>query len=188
MRKVTLTFGLIAGFTVSLLMVLNMALLKGALIDFDSAELIGYGSMLIALSMIFFGIKSFRDNYQNGRIGFAKSFQVGVLITAVASLMYMAAWEIYSDTDLRTSFMDKYAEHTINKMKARGASEAEIGQSTKQMNNMKQMYQNPFIRMGFTLAEILPVGLVVTLISGAILRKKGILSASIPLATAGLTF
>ncbi|MDZ7343233.1 MAG: DUF4199 domain-containing protein, partial [candidate division KSB1 bacterium] len=114
MRKVTLTYGLLAGVIISVLMVLGLALWEKGAIDFDNSELIGYGSMVVALSMIFFGIKSYRDHYQNGTLKFGKGLQVGALITLIASLMYATTWETYyrTNTEIQTSFMAKYTDHT----------------------------------------------------------------------------
>ena len=176
MRKVTLTYGLLAGAIISIIMVLSIALFQWQTgeVNFDNAEFIGYGSMVIALSMIFFGIKSYRDNYQNGSLKFVKGLQVGALITLIASLMYATTWETIYQThpEIQTSFMDKYTEHSLNKMKAKGASPAEIDQKAKEMADMVEMYKNPVIRFGMTLLEILPVGVVVALICAAVLRRK----------------
>jgi len=179
MRKVIFTFGLLAGAIVSVLMLLGTRLWENGAISFDNGELIGYGSMIIALSMIFLGIKSYRDNYRNGTIKFGKGLQVGLLITLIASLMYAATWEIYyqSRPEVRASFMDKYAEQYLDKMKEKGAAAAEIEQQTKKMDEMKRMYKNPVIRFGMTLMEIFPVGLIITLISAAVLKRKEVLPA-----------
>jgi hypothetical protein len=176
MRKVTLIYGLLAGAIISIIMVLSIALWQWQTgeINFDYSELIGYGSMVIALSMIFFGIKSYRDNYQNGSLKFVKGLQIGALITLIASLMYATTWETVYQThpEIQTSFMAKYTEHALNKMKAKGALPAEIDQKAKEMAGMVEMYKNPVIRFGMTLLEILPVGVVVTLICAAVLKRK----------------
>jgi Protein of unknown function (DUF4199) len=174
MRKVTLTYGLLAGAIVSVLMLLAIVLWGKGAINFDNSMFIGYASMVIALSMIFFGIKSYRDNYQNGAIKFVKGLQVGLLITLLASLMYAASWETFYQTipEIKATFMDKYAEHTLNQMKAKGASPAEIDQKAKAMADMAEIYKNPVIRFGFTVLEILPVGIVITLVCAAALRRK----------------
>jgi hypothetical protein len=174
MRKVTLTYGLLSGAIISVLMLLAIVLWDKGAINFDNSMFIGYASMVIALSMIFFGIKSYRDNYQNGAIKFVKGLQVGLLITLIASLMYAASWETFYQTipEIEATFMDKYAEHTLNKMKAKGASPAEIDQKAKEMADMAEIYKNPVIRFGFTVLEILPVGIVITLVCAAGLRKK----------------
>jgi len=179
MRKVTLIFGLLSGAIISILMVIGIMLGENGLISFDFSELVGYGSMVIALSMIFFGIKSYRDNYQQGAIRFWKGFQVGILIALIASLMYGLTWEAYLLTRPAGSvpFIDKYSDFVINKMKEKGASSDKIDQKIKEMDRVKIMYQNPVMRFGMTIMEILPVGILITLISAALLRKKELLPA-----------
>ncbi len=179
MRKVTLIFGLLAGVIVSVFMVIIMGLCKSGTINFDNSDFIGYGSMVIALSMIFFGIKSYRDNYQNGAINFGKGFQVGMLITLVATLIYALAGETYYqiDPEGQAAFMDKYADHHLNKMKENGASPAAIDQKVKEMAGLKEMNKNPLLRFAITVAIILPGGIVITVISAAVLRRKEFLPA-----------
>ena len=178
MRKVTLTFGLIAGVIVSAFLVIGIALWvkTGKVVD---NALIGYATMVIALSMVFFGIKSYRDNYQKGAIRFWKGFQVGLLITLIASLMYAITWETYNQISPASSaaFIDYYANCQVDKLKVKGVSAAEIDQEVKKMDDFKRMYGNPAIRFSMTLMEILPVGIIITLISAAVLRKKEILPA-----------
>src|SRR5262245_10637220 len=178
MRKVTLTFGLLAGAIISVFMVIGMALWEKTG-KFTHSMLLGYATMVIALSMIFFGIKSYRDNYQNGVIRFWKGFQVGLFIALIASLMYAITWETYMQARPASvaAFIDHYAESQVIEMKEKGASAAEIDREVKKMDGLKKMYANPAIRFGMTLMEILPVGVIITLICAAILRKKEFLPA-----------
>lgn len=78
MRKVILTFGLLAGAIISIIMITGIALYENGVMTSYFNELVGYATMVIALSMVFFGIKSYRDNYQKGAINFWKGFQVGL--------------------------------------------------------------------------------------------------------------
>jgi len=178
MRKVTLTFGLIAGVIISAFLVIGIALWvkTGKVVD---NALVGYATMVIALSMVFFGIKSYRDNYQKGAIRFWKGFQVGLLITLIASFMYAITWETYNQVSPASSvaFIDYYARCQIDKLREKGVSAAEIDKEEKKMDDFKSMYGNPAIRFGMTLMEILPVGIIITLISAAVLRKKEFLPA-----------
>jgi len=178
MRKVTLTFGLLAGAIVSVFMVIGIALWEKTG-KITASELVGYATMVIALSMIFFGIKSYRDNYQNGVIRFWKGFQVGLFIALIASLMYAITWETYMQARPASAaaFLNYYAECQITKMKEKGASAAEIDHEAKKMDDFRRMYSNPAIRFGMTLMEILPVGIIITLICAAVLRKKEFLPA-----------
>jgi hypothetical protein len=179
MRKVILTFGLLAGAIVSVLILIGIVLWERTGKILVENELVGYATMVIALSMIFFGIKSYRDNYQSGKIRFWKGFQVGMLITLVASLMYAITWETYLHVRPAgyQAFIDYYVECQINKKKEKGVSAAEIDQLVKTMDNMRSWIRNPALRFGMTLMEILPVGILITLISAGVLRKKEILPA-----------
>lgn len=178
MRKVILTFGLLAGVIVSAFLVITIAIWvkSGKIIDF---ALVGYATMVIALSMVFFGIKSYRDNYQSGEIRFWKGFQVGLLITLIASLMYTITWETYNriSPTSAAAFVDYYVKCEVDKLKQKGVSAAEIDQKAKDMDDLKRLYSNPAIRFGLTIMEILPIGVIITLISAAILRKKEFLPA-----------
>ena len=69
-------------------------------------------------------------------------------------------------------FAEKYSAHMLDKLKASGASQIEIDKQTKEMANFAEMYKNPFFNAMMTYAEILPVGLIVTLISSLILKRK----------------
>jgi len=132
---------------------------------------IGYASMLLAFSLVFVGIRNYRDRFNEGTISFGKAFRIGLLIVLVASTVYVLAWLIDYYFFI-PDFMDKYAAHMLNELKAGGASQAEIDKQTKEMADFTVMYQNPFFNAMMTYVEILPVGLVVTLVSSLILKRK----------------
>ena len=179
MQKTVTVYGGISAVLTSGLMIFHMVLMQKGVINFDNGLIFGYAGMIVALSMVFLGIKSYRDHLQNGAIKFWKGVQVGMLITVIASLTYATTWEIYykNAPGVETDFINNYADHSIAKMKKRGASQQEIDKATKQMDEMKEMYKNPFIRFGMTLTEILPVGIVIALVSAGFLRRKEILPA-----------
>jgi len=180
MRKVTLIFGLLSGAIISIFMIIGLVLFEKGVMTMNFSALVGYGTMVIALSMVFFGIKSYRDNYQNGAIGFWKGVQVGLFISLIASFMYALTWETYMQARPASAaaFIEKCTESAINKMKENGDPPDKIDQQIKELDHMMNLYRNPVFRFGFTmLVEILPVGIVITLISAALLRKKELLPA-----------
>ena len=166
MRKIVLTYGLLAGLIVSLLMVVSWLVIKP---ESDVAYVAGYAGMLIALSMIFFAIKSYRDNYSGGTITWSRGFMVGLYVSIIASVLYVIGWKIFSSIAM-PDFWDQYAKHTIDAMKKHGASDAAILETTKQMEGYKNM--NPIVEWGMTFLEIFPVGIVISMICAAILRRK----------------
>jgi hypothetical protein len=173
-RRIVLIYGLIAGAIVAALMMISQVFWRYGVINFDNGELYGYGSMIVALSMVFFGIKSYRDNRQDGSVGFWKAVQIGLLISLVGAVVYAASWEIYyqSSPEFRNTFFDQYTEYQIDKMQKGRASSEMIDATRAQMATMKELYQNPVFRFGFSMIEILPVGVIVTLLSAAILRSR----------------
>jgi hypothetical protein len=178
MRKIVVVYGLIAGGIITILMLVAIYLWSKGTIDFDNSEYFGYGSMLVSMSMIFFGIKSFRDNQNGKKIGFWKGIQIGLLISLIASVIYTVGWETFLQVNpaVEASFMAEYTEHYIGKLKEKGVPQKEIDQVSADMASMSEMYKNPLLRFGFTLIEILPVGIIVTLLSAAILRRKEVLA------------
>lgn len=177
MKKIVLINGIIAGLIVSGIMIISHPLIDDGTLSYDSGMLVGYASMVLALSMVFVGIKSYRDHVLRGVISFGKAFKIGLLITLIASLMYAVTWDIYYRVAAR-DFSEKYAAHYIDKMEKEGASAGEISAMRLEMQEFNVLYENAFVRFGITLMEILPVGLVVTLLSAAVLRKREVLSAT----------
>lgn len=175
MTRIVLIFGLISGAIAAGLMWLLVGVVKTGAVDFDSAMMWGYSTMIIALSMVFFGIKSYRDN-NGGRITFLKGLQVGLLISLISGLCYAASWEAYHRTGGR-EFMQQYTAYYLEKMKTNGASDAEVEAARVEGERFMELYQNFYIRFPMTLMEILPVGLIVSLISAALLRKREMLPA-----------
>ncbi len=177
MKKIILTYGLIAGVIFTAFMFGARPLWKNGTITFDNGELVGYTSMVIALSLIFFGVKSYRDNHLAGIIKFGKALQVGLLIALVASLGYAISWEFYFNL-VAPDFMEEYAAFSMEKAKSSGVAEADLQKLMTNMDQAKEMYKNPFLRFGMTLTEVLPVGIIISLVSAAILRKKEILPST----------
>ena len=176
MKRVILIFGLIAGSIVSAMMFITMPMYDQGILNFDNGEIVGYTTMVIALSMIFFGIKSYRDNHLNGSITFGKAFKVGILITLIASLIYVISWEICYHT-VASNFTEKYSAHYLEKEKEKASTDAEYQEAVAYMDEFKEQYKKPLIRLGFTFVEIFPVGLIVTLISALLLKRKQFLPA-----------
>ena len=170
MQKIVLTFGIIAGSILAGLMLITIPFM-GETIDYGTGELLGYISMIAALSTIFIGIKNYRDNKMNGVIGFAKGFQVGILITLVASVIYVASWVTYMNTS-DSNFIESYSEYMKQELEKSGESQETINIKLKEIESFSEMYKNPFIQIGITFLEIFPVGLLVSLIAAALLKKK----------------
>ncbi|MCB0696886.1 MAG: DUF4199 domain-containing protein [Chitinophagaceae bacterium] len=178
MKKIVLTFGSISGIITG-----GMLLLTGpSMFDMDNSNgaLIGYTTMVIALSTIFIGIKMYRDKYLGGAIKFGRAFLLGIYISLLGSFIYAAGWELtlaVNDLD-PMMFMQKYAEGEARKLAGAGMSEAEIAEKSTAMLEQWQWYANPILRFLWTMIfEMFFVGVVISLICAGILRKKEALPA-----------
>ena len=169
MRKIVLTYGLIAGAILSLMMLVTIPVQDR--IGFDKGAVIGYTTMVIAFLMIFFGVRSYRDNVAGGSVGFGRALGVGLLITAIASICYVATWQLIYYR-LAPDFLDKYSAYTIEKAKTSGASDAVIAARTQETAEFSEMYRNPLINVAITFLEPLPVGVVFALVTAGVLRRR----------------
>lgn len=139
-------------------------------------ELFGYLVMLVALSLIFIGVKRYRDVECGGVIRFLRGFGIGLGIAAVASVIYMLGWEAYeASTGYR--FMDSYIAGMLDRMRESGATPAAIQAKAAELEEMAVSYRNPLIRMPMVFAEIFPVGFLVALLSALLLRNPRLLPA-----------
>jgi hypothetical protein len=168
MKKIVFVFGLIGGFVFMIWMIAIYAFYYNT--NREESYWLGYGSMIVAFSFVFVGIKSYRDKYLDGHISFGKAFQVGLYITLIASTIYVLAWlvDLYV---FMPDFMDKYVAHALAHAKSHGASLAELDKQKAQMAGYVQMYKSPLGVIGLTYMEVLPVGLVITLIAALILKR-----------------
>lgn len=170
MKRIILTFGIISGLVTTAYLVAT-AILTSFNCDFKYGMIIGYAGMLLAFSFVFVAVRNFREKYNNGVVSFGQAFKIGLLITLITSTFYVVTWLIEYHFFV-PDFMDKYAEHVISDAKASGKTPAEIDMQIKEMDSMKEMYKNPLVVILFTYLEILPVGLLISLICALILKRK----------------
>ena len=173
--KYALTYGALSGLVVvaTILAGLTFADRDG----FFTSEYLGYLVMLVALSLIFVGVKRYRDVELGGVIRFLPALGVGLGIAAVAGLVYVATWEIYlAATDYR--FMDEYIAGIVRARREAGVSAEAIARELASWESMRESYRNPLFRIPVTFLEIFPVGLLVALVSAALLRNPRLLPAT----------
>ena len=169
MKKTVLTFGLIAGAVLSASMLTMISFFDS--VGFDRGELIGYTSMVLAFMLIFFGVRSYRDNVAGGTIRFIRAFTVGALIGAVAAVCYVATWEV-AYPRIAPDFIERYQAHVIEKARAEGDSEEEISRQKAQLEKYARMYRKPAIRAAITFFEPMPVALIISLVSAGVLSRS----------------
>jgi len=175
MKSTILKFGLISGILSSAMMLATMPFLHK--LGGDMGLVLGYTAIVLSFLLVYFGIRSYRDNAGNGLIGFPKAFAVGISITLISCVFYVVTWEIVYFSFMNDS-MDGYSSQTVEKMKAEGKSDSAI---QAQVQQMKRYKEDPIYNAAFTFIEPFPVGLVITLISAGILRRRTLPQAAAPL-------
>jgi len=163
MKKTILVFGGIASLILCLF-IISLSL-------FHTGNAIwGYSSMIIAFSFIYAGIRSYRDKYNDGLISFGKAFRIGLGITLIASTAYVLIWCIDYYFFI-PDFMDKYAASLAKEARA-SLSGAALEKKLAGIKQMSDLYKNPVMVVLFTYAEVLPVGIGISLLASLILKRK----------------
>lgn len=171
MFRTMLVYGAIAGLVIIGVMIAGMLLTDG-----PGSEVQGYLTMLVVLSLIFVGVKRYRDKDLGGVIKFLPALGLGVGIAAVAGVFYVISWEISLHlTDF--AFIEAYKETMIAGYEAKGLTGEALAEKTAALEGMMESYYNPLFRLPITFLEIFPVGLLVSLISAALLRNPKLLPA-----------
>jgi hypothetical protein len=169
MKKTVLTFGLLAGGILSAMMLATMPFLDS--IGYDKGEVIGYTTMVLAFLLIYFGVRSYRDNVAQGTVTFGRALAVGSLIALVASACYVATWEVIY-FKLSPDFAAKFQAMVLEKAKNDGATPAEVEKRVAEYQKFAEMYKNPLINVAITFIEPLPVALVFAFVSAGILSRR----------------
>ncbi len=169
MRKTVLTFGVISGLISAVTMLATVPFLHK--LSGDKGLILGYTTIVLAGLLVFFGIRSYRDNVSDGQLTFARALAVGILISVLSNCFYVATWEVVS-YKFMPDFAEKYASQMVEHAKATGASQQKIDETARQAADFVRNYHNPLYKISMTFLEPFPVFLLITLISAAVLRKK----------------
>ena len=175
MLRTILKYGLIAGLVVGGFELVTFVAFSG-MPPMKYGMVIGYTTMLIALSAVFVGIKRHRDVDRGGVIGFWPAFGIGVGISFIAGIFYVAAWEALQAMT-HMDFAGSYARAMIESEKAKGASAETLAKLSADMESFKIQYADPLFRLPMTFVEIFPVGVLVSLVSAGLLRNSRFLPA-----------
>jgi hypothetical protein len=167
MKRTVLVFGSLSGAVSAAMMLATVPFMDR--IGFDRGALFGYTAIVLSFLLVFFGIRSYREQH-GGTLTFGRGFAVGILITLISCVCYVAAWQVVY-FKLAPGFFEKYTAYALEQAKASGATPAEIETKAAEMAEFKVMYDNPLVNAAVTFIEPFPIGLAVTLISAGVLRR-----------------
>ncbi|MEP1094860.1 MAG: DUF4199 domain-containing protein [Cyclobacteriaceae bacterium] len=168
--KIAIKHGAITGLIIISSWFLSYTIWGG--LHFSGSELFGYSVMLLAFSTIFMAIRGERKRSEKDEITFKKGFFIGAGISLVAAIIYVVGWVWVYMPNFEPDFVDKYEASQIEIVnQAQSSSEIRMAQ-IQEIKDFNESYRKPHIMAAFTFLEIFPVGLLVTLISALILRRK----------------
>ncbi len=165
MQNPIIRYGLFGGITIALLSNLQW-FVGGTSMSYSTAETIGYLSIVLALSSIYFAVRKNRDEIGNGLISFGKAFQIGALTTLIPSAFMFVSTVIFHLTQ-----GDKFKEWAMAEMERTMSSE-EFQAMTQQIEANQDLYNNPFFQGVVMFLTVLVIGLIVSLIVAFLLKKE----------------
>lgn len=168
MKRIVLTFGLLSGVLSAAMMLATVPFMDR--IGFDRGVVVGYTAIVLSFLLVFFGIRSYREA-NGGRITFGRGLAVGILITLISCVFYVATWQLIY-FKLSPGFWEKYTAYALEQVKTSGGTPEQVEAKAKEFADFKVMYDNLLVNVAFTFVEPFPVGLLVTLISAGVLRRK----------------
>jgi hypothetical protein len=127
--------------------------------------IIGFIGMFLAFIFVLLGIKQERE-INNGTITFRRAFLTGLAISFVISTIYVLVWLVIY-YNFFPDFMEKYSDMVL-----KNTNPEDLAAKTTEMNQMAAWYKSPLLIILLTYIEILPIGIVVSLIAALFLKKK----------------
>jgi small basic protein len=170
MKRNVLVFGLVLGTILAVGGVYMMYVIYTTP-DLQTNDPLGWAVMVVIFSLIFFGIRNYRNKVLGGIISFGKAFKTGVLIALLGSTMYVIAGLSYYYLFV-PDFLERWVELAMNEAARKGATAAELAAKADQFEQFSGWFQNPVLAVLLTYAEVLPMGLAVALVSALILKRK----------------
>lgn len=169
MKKIVLVYGFLSGAVAAALMLITLQFVDR--LEGSQGVVVGFTGIILSGLLIFFGVRSYRENVGGGTITFGRGFKVGVLIALISSACYVATWELVY-FKLAPDMCDRMFASQIQKLKDSGASAESVAEEQRKLDVAKKLYANPVTNAAITFIEPFPVGLLISLISAAALRKK----------------
>lgn len=169
MKRTILTYGLFSGALAVAALGATVPLIHSDTVQY--ADILGYASIVLAALLVFFGIRSYREHDSGGTMTFGRGVLVGLFITLISCTCHVVAFQLIY-FHLVPDFGERFTACMIQRVRDSGGSEAAVEETTKQAAMFRQLFDHPATNAALTLAETFPIGLIATLASAAILRKR----------------
>lgn len=168
MKNTVIKFGIRALITSGVLFFL--ALWVGQSLDYSMQEVIGYSTIVVSLSFVYFGIRHFRDKENEGKLSFGKALKIGLLISVFAGIGFGIIDYLYTSV-INPEFVDEYLTHSLATMKENLSADEFAVQGEALKVQMEEYGSSGFMAL-LMFSTVVIVGFVISLLSGLILQRK----------------
>ncbi len=168
MKKTIVKYGAYGAVSICALFLISWFVLDE--LPLSTQEVLGYLSMILSLSFVFFGIKHFRDKQNEGKITFKTALQIGIFISLIIAVVFGVLDIIYTEV-LNPDFMDSYYTETLQNLE-QTLSPGEFNQKKAEMESQKELFANPVMAFLFMALTVFVIGFIISLLSALILQRK----------------
>jgi Protein of unknown function (DUF4199) len=169
MKNITLKYGTIAGLLMTAVILVFLPL--SPKIGFYNANTLVFIGKLIAFIPIYFGMGALRETYENGYMKYMQALPVGLFITVIVCLFYAISTVLVYFV-ISPDLPDKVASYILDTMKSQGAAASDISEFQSRIMEAKSTPKSPIVIGAIAVVEILPYGLILSLIFAAITKKN----------------
>lgn len=168
MRSTVYKYGVRAALVMIVMAAVNFTLVSGGEENFQISEVIGYLSMFLVMVFVFLGIRYYRDHHNQGRVSFAESLKLGLLIALFPSLTFGVLDQIYVNF-INPDFYEEYYQHQVDKIDTQASDyQAQVDK----LQAERESFSNPLVLFLVMTLTVFLIGVVVTVISGLVLKRS----------------
>lgn len=139
-------------------------------VKFETAEVVGYLTMVLSMVFVFAGIRYYRDHVNGGFLTFAEGLKIGVLIVLIPSVCF-GFFDILYTQVLNPSWGEDYYKYYQQKLLSSGPPE-EVTKKLEKLEKNKEMFSNPVFQFFLMAATVFVIGLIASIISALTLRRS----------------
>jgi ABC-type sugar transport system permease subunit len=172
MKKAILRYGLYGAASICILFLLSW--LIGDNLSYSVQEIIGYASIVISLSFVFFGIRHFKDKINDGTVSFGKALLLGLAISLITALAFGVLDVVYIKY-INPDFTEEYYARSLERLEETLPA-AEFESERVKMESEKQLFMNPVISFIVMSMTVLIIGFIISLLSAMVLQRKKIIT------------
>jgi multisubunit Na+/H+ antiporter MnhB subunit len=170
MKKTAFRFGMYGVYAIFGIFFLEWLIFRNNSENYDVREIVGWAGILLSTSFVYFALKYYRDKQNNGELSFGEGLKLGVLLILLPAMAF-GIFNVLYILFLDPNFLDTYYNYQLEQIK-KSVPLAELDSKMKAVQQEKEMFESPFVQFIVMFLSVFVVGLIVTIISTLILRRR----------------